>query len=1467
MVTRRACDRDHIVYSFLSFPRPGSPTSLVNPALRITLTYWAMDLPLSSSSTSHIKRPKRTYGRPKPVADQGSVSTSSLLPADFSYTRTSENGPRNNSPALKPSNSFPAVTPEHDPGNDDVEGSGHASTKFEWSWKTRMKQIDENEHKEEGVLPLERVTPLLGISEQPTQQNPLSPEQSLHKELPSSTSPVLDFQLSPSRDVFSEFPTALSLEPSQKTLAGSPSPSPKSTFRKRASKPQRIVESDVESDQEKNSKSSYPSSPIKHAINTPQTRSSTTPPTSDDENKMATAKRKPRPKGRSTPNPLEFEPVVDLDRPKASNKKKTQSNKVKPPTKKEVEETKKERHRLLAEKKHSIPRTTREPKLTVSSLLHFVAASSSKKSPLKGEDSMDPISEFSSPHATKIAHSHDSKDGEGVDPDINRDFPLALAADSNDESLPDMDRVLQEDKASRLKALKLFHVQQQQQKPGSSKPDNDDDDLKILDGPNVSIQVAVKEEAEARKSGRSSITTSERIVQKHAGKSTLRRPSGEVKSASEAQTQGQLNGYLLKRAREDDARRSKEKNDEWVRRGGRLTEAEAQISTEEKRDLAWHASKGLERSMQMKAESETKERGGFEDEANDPDDEEWTPDLRGSVSPAPGDEEEVGQGEADQDITMVDENGTEEEEEEEEGPSQPGAPFRRANRAVIIESDTEDENDENARPEPQRTFGKVLVADSMILETPKPQQPHLQSDSSYEGTEDECDKENDGHLMYDRSEDKENTAVVRHAAVSQSGGPRIRPALEVRQRSPFNLDEGLASRLSMSPDLAGHSTGDDENEKLRVPLTPIMTGIELFVPPAVPFSARLQRANSDASVGTGPHETPLPAFALRKRQVSTFSSFSDDGEGVQTQKLQAGFSEFLDADSQKPSSSHSTFRALREPAQTNSFFAKLRRNDTLGLTQDIGLQPALEVDNNLKLQADQVFEKEQEFLLDAANKSTSKEPEVYINDQGFLTQTRPDGKAEIYRPNPTQSQLASQFPSTLANPSPSQVVATQRSTARTPLSELSRASRKTGWDIDDTPEPSTRLRRLTKHRSLSPLDSVSPSDQENRVSIPSLLSSPSNMFSKKARRVDRPRIDKPRRKLEKSEFIEGEAQESDEDEAFGFSKLREEDGEDGEDQDRTLETLVDDKAMDQTEIAEAKVLEKYQEHLQVDDARDEELARMAVDGHLRHGKRRRGRAGIDDSDDDDEEDERNRRIRRKMKEPELRENMKAMAANESTKAFADQYQAIHKNEDPEFDYLRGGDDFDMSGVTFVNEEGVRAEEDIEEEDNDDGFISRSELVQRVRDLAQDPEVEEQTLDPNDTSFVDQDIYDNDEDLPPVRMAQLHRNPRGGGSGNGGRWAEQFDEDASQSYTSESMVGEHNRGKVQQYVQNEGRRSKQASGSRTGAGASVTRNYIKTSEKVGVASRSRNDPLNGKIPQPVKPARSMLGLMDRKDRFQ
>jgi mediator of replication checkpoint protein 1 len=72
-----------------------------------------------------------------------------------------------------------------------------------------------------------------------------------------------------------------------------------------------------------------------------------------------------------------------------------------------------------------------------------------------------------------------------------------------------------------------------------------------------------------------------------------------------------------------------------------------------------------------------------------------------------------------------------------------------------------------------------------------------------------------------------------------------------------------------------------------------------------------------------------------------------------------------------------------------------------------------------------------------------------------------------------------------------------------------------------------------------------------------------------------------KQQLDKSEFVEAEAVESDEDEMRGFAGFGRtiddaNEEENGEDLDKNLEELVDDKEMNEEEVAKEKVLEKHQ---------------------------------------------------------------------------------------------------------------------------------------------------------------------------------------------------------------------------------------------------------------------------------------------------
>jgi len=174
----------------------------------------------------------------------------------------------------------------------------------------------------------------------------------------------------------------------------------------------------------------------------------------------------------------------------------------------------------------------------------------------------------------------------------------------------------------------------------------------------------------------------------------------------------------------------------------------------------------------------------------------------------------------------------------------------------------------------------------------------------------------------------------------------------------------------------------------------------------------------------------------------------------------------------------------------------------------------------------------------------------------FLTQTRPDiGSPEVYK-----------LPSTTQSPFPSERSEAQ-STQRRPLRTISLEENNDFGSLGP-------LQRLHK-RATTPL---SPLAKAGLSPNPALPKRPvKNAFEVMANATKR-KAGKARPKLQLSELVENEAQESDDDEMLGFG-LRNKEGDDeeeGEDLDKPLEALVDDRDIGQDEIGADLVLEKYQ---------------------------------------------------------------------------------------------------------------------------------------------------------------------------------------------------------------------------------------------------------------------------------------------------
>ena len=183
------------------------------------------------------------------------------------------------------------------------------------------------------------------------------------------------------------------------------------------------------------------------------------------------------------------------------------------------------------------------------------------------------------------------------------------------------------------------------------------------------------------------------------------------------------------------------------------------------------------------------------------------------------------------------------------------------------------------------------------------------------------------------------------------------------------------------------------------------------------------------------------------------------------------------------------------------------------------------------------------------------------NSYRFLTQTRPhDESLELYE-TPYLSRRKGACEAPTGSPT--------KDLQRYPLSTLSLST------PEGSNEPiSPPRRRLVKWRTPSPSHSLPRTDLDSPTPAPRLVMNVPDMFTKGKGLAQ---LEKQKNRLEKSEFVQSEAEESDDDDVLGFlpKKRKDEEEEDNNDLDRTLETLVDDRHMDDETLNAPRVLEKF----------------------------------------------------------------------------------------------------------------------------------------------------------------------------------------------------------------------------------------------------------------------------------------------------
>ncbi|KAH6915194.1 hypothetical protein BKA70DRAFT_1557505 [Coprinopsis sp. MPI-PUGE-AT-0042] len=937
---------------------------------------------------------------------------------------------------------------------------------------------------------------------------------------------------------------------------------------------------------------------------------------------------------------------------------------LKKPTKRDREETIKESARLASEREVSI-KSNSKSLFTLDNLFQTVTAgqpplTAPKKLTKEPSLQSDPIMNFSSPEfssktAVHIPEAGPSKWGEQA-------MQVTLESDDDDD-LPD--NLLGEPKAEHKPTLKEFkrrHLEKQKAKRSAS--EDDGSDLEITSPKAAPVRSTERRVSQLRK---------KQLSLAGVNPSSKLKATSLFKGKSKEQTMNRsdMDANLWGKVQKEQREVVTKKKEDWIVFGGRLDKEETRPQVDATQVLKAYAEKGLKAREGDKESSQTT----LVEEDEDSDDE-WKP--AGSMSPA---HRSGGVEEEEKDLAMTTEDLGEDAEDEED---EQVLRVSRSKRVAVVDSD--EENDENSAPKPAQTAGRrPLALDSSVLEGDI--EPDGSTPFSEEGTG--TDKENNASLVFDRSEDKENSRVPRFGSLSSAdsfeslaapSGPQSRNPLQEIPRSPETPKTRPLGRTNLTQLFEAQM-----NEPRRTP--------------------ELQ---------------PSP-FPRQRKDSGGFSQFSqEDGTLLNNSSPGSGLADLFNVHTQAPSYSPKS-SLLAEPFGEKFKPRGTPRAEFLSLTQDI-LQPAFHAEEQLLLKANKIVEKEQELVLDVAFEPEPSPPKLYVNEEGFLTQTRP--------PVASGSQLEGRR-SLLATPLDPLASSSQRS----PLATLSFSDPSQSSPVGPGP-----LRRLRK-RSQSPSERAVEANTKKRR----------NVFDD-LKQGAQAEAERKRRRLEKSEFVEQEAHESDDEGGFWGRGKKADDDEDmgDEDLDKTLEGLVDDQVMDDDTLAEQRVLEKFKEQAEQDDQRIEQKANDIVQGEWRK-KHKDGGFMSDDSDDEMDDDA--RRARRRLRREKMkREDVEAMEANPETKAFAAAYKSTVEEEDNEFAHLAQDETERVLGsLDALAHEG---EEDEDRGDEDDGMeeeeektIDAGDIRQLIRQRAQQPrERDEERIDFNDTTWVDQEDQDEDVDM-------------------------------------------------------------------------------------------------------------------------
>ncbi|GJJ07572.1 hypothetical protein Clacol_001775 [Clathrus columnatus] len=622
------------------------------------------------------------------------------------------------------------------------------------------------------------------------------------------------------------------------------------------------------------------------------------------------------------------------------------------------------------------------------------------------------------------------------------------------------------------------------------------------------------------------------------------------------------------------------------------------------------------------------------------------------------------------------------------------------NRDISNESTVDDEDDdedkENQQPLPRRARGRV-IADSddennpMLMRSNQPRV--LAGDSDRLGIADSSSERGDDHQGGSASDDEDKENKLDGCSKIGFDGNAFTSNFEssifrqVPRRQLNELDEDLLEESGSPLSKTGNKhriltvlheedkentfESDHSSSSGRAIGSPFSTPVENFEGSTLVSPEGFSQLFTGAKKFTDKEPSPT---ALANSP---------------TPLLTRGFSQFFTPSGSK-SQNHSS--ELCKGKLDVPF--RLTNGKSFEFTQPNALLPSVQISESQRREVDNMFNKDQEFKLDEAKRAKTE--------------------AE---PNSSERTKMPYFGSFIASPQTNISPIIRQPLATMSLTSIGRSNESIMVDEDSPPQPKrTRFYRERPHaRSESP-SPIAPRKVRNAFEL-----------------LKDPDTEKHKRSIIKvSEFVEDEAQESDDELYAGFGGKEKDDKDaENEDQDAIVEGLVDDAELDEKTMAIDLVLEKHKEFEAQDDAAVTKLHQDAIEGKLRAKRKNKG-LEFDDSESEDED----RRPKHFLKKRRIEgDTLDACAQNPETRPFFNVYQQSLLDDEDQLDM----EPLEKESREDTSEDG----DDDDQQQTVDISTVRDELRKRVLD---DEEGEMARADLEDVTWVDVDDGQTSDDI-------------------------------------------------------------------------------------------------------------------------